>query len=63
MTRKQRRALYEGVAILIAGFFGIFAVSSLISAHDSIALLCGVGLFVGWLSWVAYFAYRSGRII
>ncbi|EJU12400.1 hypothetical protein LH128_14062 [Sphingomonas sp. LH128] len=63
MTQRERRAVYEGAAILLAGFFGVFAIPALISAHDTIALVCGVALFAGWIGWVTYFAYRSGRII
>lgn len=63
MTSRERRTVYEAVAILLAGLLGVFAVPALISAHDSIALVCGVGLFGGWIGWVLYFFYRSGRII
>lgn len=61
MTRRDRHRVYEGAAILIAGVFGLFAVPALLSAHDSIALICGTALFAGWLGWIAYFAYRIER--
>lgn len=61
MTRRDRHLAYEGAAILAAGLFGIFAVPALLSAHDTIALVCGAGLFAGWLGWIAFFGYRIER--
>lgn len=58
MTRKERSFVIEGMAVLIGGLFGSVAVPTLISAHDSVALLAAIGLLLGWICWVAYFLYR-----
>lgn len=62
MTKKQRHAIYEGVAIILAGFGGMFTVPELMNAHQSNALLAAGILFVGWLTWLAYFLYRNRNI-
>jgi hypothetical protein len=61
MTSRQRQWIHEALAITVAGIFGLFAVPTLISAHDSVALLCAVVLLGGWVGWVTYFVYRINR--
>lgn len=63
MTRKQRALVREGGAISLAGVFGAFAIPTLISAHDTVALLAGFFLLLGWAGWAAYFFYRLEREI
>lgn len=58
MTRNERRLVAEGTAITVAGLFGVYLVPFLISAHDSLALLAGVCLALGWVGWTAFYAYR-----
>jgi hypothetical protein len=58
MTRKQRHLVYELVAIIAAGLMGVFAVPALFNAHDSVALLAGGILIIGWFAWMAFYLYR-----
>jgi len=63
MTRKQRHLIYEAVAILLATFFGLFTTPALINAHETIALVCAIGLLAVWGVWIAYFLYRLSKEI
>lgn len=58
MTRKQRHAIYELIAITVSGFGLAFSIPALVSAHDSVALLAALLLAVAWMGWIAYFVYR-----
>lgn len=58
MTKKERAAVYELIAIGLSGFGLAFTVPALVSAHDSLALLASGLLGGAWLGWVAYFIYR-----
>jgi len=62
MTKKERHALYEGGAIIVAGVAGVFTVPELLNAHNSNLGLAAGLLFVGWLLWVAYFIYRNRNL-
>lgn len=62
MTKKQRHAIYEMIAIILAGLGGVLAVPELMNAHDSNAALAAGLLFLGWLTWVIYFIYRNRNI-
>lgn len=63
MPRKQRHLVYEMMAIFLATFFGIFTVPALINTHDTIALVCAVGLLMIWSTWGLYFFYRLSKEI
>jgi hypothetical protein len=58
MTLKQRRLVYELIAIGLSGFGLAFAIPTLVSAHDSVALLAALLLVVAWIGWVLYYGYR-----
>jgi hypothetical protein len=36
-------------------------VPTLLSERDSLAVLCGAILMLGWLGWVAYYLYRANK--
>lgn len=61
MTKKQRHLIYELVAIGFAGIFGVFTIPALLSARDSIAVVCAGLLLIGWAIWLGYFIYRANR--
>lgn len=61
MPRKFRHLVYEMVAILLATFFGVFTIPALINTHDTIALMCAVGLVGVWIVWGLYFLYRLSK--
>lgn len=48
----------EGLAILLQGLGLAFAIPTLFSAHDSVALLAGLMLGFMWALWTLYFLYR-----
>lgn len=58
MTSKERRAFNEGAAIIAVGALGAFVIPTLINAHDSVALLAGAVLGLGWLACGASFIHR-----
>lgn len=63
MKQKERHFVYEGMAMLVAGMFGAFAVPTLLSTRDSVVAVCGGILFIGWLCWFAFWLYRiNGRL-
>lgn len=63
MTRKQRHLVYEAIGIMLAAFFGLFTVTTLINAHDTIALVSAFGLIAVWAGWVLFFVYRFSKEI
>jgi hypothetical protein len=58
MRQRERYAIYEAGALALAGFGLAFAVPTLVSAHDSVALLAGGMLMLAWGVWMLWFAYR-----
>lgn len=61
MTRKQRHLIYEALGLLAAAFFGLFTVTTLLNAHDTIALVAAVGLLATWFGWLLFFIYRFSK--
>jgi heme A synthase len=61
MKAKERHLIYELIAIGLAGLFGAMVVPTLLSERDSLAVLCGAILMLGWLGWVAYYLYRANK--
>ena len=62
MTQKQRRMVYEAIAIGAAGLLLAFVVPTLVSERNSIAAISGgllALILVGWASW---FFYRASRL-
>jgi drug/metabolite transporter (DMT)-like permease len=63
MTARERRLVYEVIAIALAGFGLLFAIPALMSAHDTVALLAVFFLVLGLVGWVAYYVYRIQKHI
>jgi hypothetical protein len=58
-TKRERHLIYEGIAFGFTGLFGAFVIPELMSVRNSIAVVCGGLLFIGWLIWGSYFIYRA----
>jgi heme A synthase len=58
MTQQQRHLAYEGAAITVAGIFGVYVVPTLLSERDSMTVVAGGFLLLGWLAWTAWLLYR-----
>lgn len=61
MTRKQRAATMECVAICAAAMLLAFVIPTLVSVRDGVVALCGALLGLGWLGWTGWFLYRMNR--
>lgn len=62
MTQKQRRLVYEAIAIGAAGLLMAFVVPTLVSERNSIAAVCGGLLVILLVGWVAWFFYRARNL-
>jgi heme A synthase len=62
MTVKQRHLIYEAIAIGVAGIFGAFSVPFMLNERNSISVVAGAMLLLGWVIWVAYFIYRANKV-
>lgn len=62
MTQKQRRLVYEVIAIGAAGILGAFAVPALLSDRNSVSTLAGFLLLLGWGGWLAWYLYRARNL-
>lgn len=62
MTRKERRFIYEGIAILFAdSLMALFVVPTLVNTRDSMSVFAGGFLAFGAVAWTAYYAYRVNQ--
>ena len=61
MPKETRHAIYEGAIILAVALALVFIIPTLISAHDSIALLAAGLLGIGLIAWVIFFLIRISR--
>jgi len=59
MKQVDRHAVYEGVALCLAGFGVALAVPALMNAHDSIAVIAAFFLILAWAGWGSFFVYRQ----
>lgn len=62
MTKRERRLIYEGAAVLAANaLMWPFVIPQLINSRDTMSFFAA-GLFgVGLLTWFAYFVYRTNQ--
>jgi hypothetical protein len=59
MTKKERRFVIEGVAILCAlTLLILFVMPAMTNARDSVAFVIGVLMAAGAVGWLAWFLYR-----
>jgi hypothetical protein len=61
MTKKERAFVIEAAALVGAGVLGAMVVPSLLSVRDSLTVVCGAFLVIGWFGWLGYFTYRLRR--
>lgn len=61
MTRKYRKFIQEGGGILLSGVAGAFAIPTLVSAHDTVALFAAALLALAWAVWLGHFLVRISK--
>jgi heme A synthase len=58
MTVKQRRLVYELIAIGVAGILGAFVVPMMLSERNSVSVVAAGLLLIGWVVWLCYYLFR-----
>lgn len=59
MTRKERRNVVEGTAIIAAlTMLVLFVMPAMINSRESVAFVIAVLMGVGGFGWLVYFIYR-----
>ena len=59
MRKKERHAVYEAATIGFSGIGLALAVPTLVSAHDTIALLSAGLLALAWFGWALFFLSKQ----
>jgi hypothetical protein len=60
-TQKERRIIYEVIALLLVGILGALSLPELFNAHNTNALYAGGFLFLAYIGWFISFFIRVNR--